>query len=217
MGTHPIFESDFDCLTVSMNRLGAAFRSLTVTPQSNAHLWLQNATQRGRPYKLEHPRNAYYKRGATIMDFEKKRDRGWGYHGTTSLPKVTEIRKRAYLSDQHFMTGMVLKVFTLKPKKPTSGNRKVAKIRLRNGQVRLAYIPYENSTLTDHSTVMVYYHPKEDLVGIRLRVLRGIKDANPRAPAIYWPSFRRTNPALVKYIDEYEPPATPLSLNYDEY
>ena len=36
-------------------------RSLSVTPQNNVHLWMKKSGQRGRPYKLEHPRNAYFK------------------------------------------------------------------------------------------------------------------------------------------------------------
>ena len=97
--------------------------------------------------------------------------------------RKVEVARRRPLSDQKFMSGVVLKVYTMKPKKPNSGNRRVARVRLRNGQIRLgntalanclstfnrsAYIPFENSTLTDHSTVMVYFHPKKDMVGVKV-------------------------------------------------
>ena len=36
-------------------------RTLSVTPQKNVHLWMKKSGQRGRPYKLEHPRNAHFK------------------------------------------------------------------------------------------------------------------------------------------------------------
>ena len=38
------------------------------------------------------------------------------------------------------MKGMVLKSFTLKPTKPNSGNRKVCKVRLANGAVRIGKV-----------------------------------------------------------------------------
>ena len=83
----------------------------------------------------------FFRRGSTINDLEnkisKQWDRAYRQHAETNYPRIPKLRKRQYLSDQQFMSGMVLKVFTLKPKKPTSGNRKVAKVRLRNGQVRL--------------------------------------------------------------------------------
>lgn len=96
--------------------------------------------------------------------------------------RKAEVARRRSLSDQKFMSAVVLKVYTMKPKKPNSGNRRVARVRLRNGQIRLgelqtqknhwyfilAYIPFENSTLTDHSTVMVYFHPKKDMVGVKV-------------------------------------------------
>jgi ribosomal protein S12 len=36
------------------------------------------------------------------------------------------------LNDREFITGVVLKVYTVKPQKPNSANRKVCKVRLLN-------------------------------------------------------------------------------------
>ena len=36
------------------------------------------------------------------------------------------------MNDRGFITGVVLKVYTVKPKKPNSANRKVCKVRLAN-------------------------------------------------------------------------------------
>ena len=41
------------------------------------------------------------------------------------------------------MKGVCLRVGTTKPKKPNSGERKVARVRLSNGMVVTAYIPGE--------------------------------------------------------------------------
>ena len=51
------------------------------------------------------------------------------------------------MSEQKFITGIVLKAFKLKPKKPNSGNRAVAKVRLNNGQIRLGMKVYFFSEL----------------------------------------------------------------------
>jgi hypothetical protein len=43
------------------------------------------------------------------------------------------------------MKGVCLKVGTTKPKKPNSGERKFARVRLSSGQVVTAYIPGEGA------------------------------------------------------------------------
>ena len=45
-----------------------------------------------------------------------------------------------------------------------------------------AYIPYENHNVTEHSRVLLYYHPKKDLIGIKLRVIRGAYDVSSKPP-----------------------------------
>ena len=52
---------------------------------------------------------------------------------------------------------------------------------------------------------------------VQLRVLRGVKDANPRDPAIIWPNWGRGNPGLLEALEDYTAPPDPLCLNYDEY
>merc|ERR1719454_811283 len=180
-----------------------------------------NIRQAGKPWKLEHLRQKHRKSGSntygTQMMTEKHRFKSWIEHAEHRKITGHEIRSRRFMSDQKFMSGLVLKVYTIKPKKPNSGNRKVARVRLRNGQIRLAYIPFEHSTLTDHSTVLVYFHPKKDMVGVKLRVLRGAKDSNPRKPRLHWPALARRNPGVTEFLEDYTVPPDPLYLNYDEY
>jgi len=76
-----------------------------------------------------------------------------------------------------FKRGMCLKVYTMTPKKPHSGLRKVAKVRLTNGQEITAYIPGEGHNLQEHSIVLVRGARIKDLPGVSYRVVRGVHDA----------------------------------------
>ncbi len=51
--------------------------------------------------------------------------------------------------------GVCIRVFTQTPKKPNSALRKVARVRLTNGNEVNAYIPGEGHTLQEHSVVLV--------------------------------------------------------------
>ncbi len=51
--------------------------------------------------------------------------------------------------------GVCVQVMTRTPKKPNSALRKVAKVRLTNGQEVIAYIPGEGHNLQEHSIVLV--------------------------------------------------------------
>ena len=76
-----------------------------------------------------------------------------------------------------FKKGMCLKVYTMTPKKPHSGLRKVVKVRLTNGQEITAYIPGEGHNLQEHSIVLVRGARIKDLPGVSYRVVRGVHDA----------------------------------------
>jgi small subunit ribosomal protein S12 len=49
------------------------------------------------------------------------------------------------------MKGVCLKVGTTKPKKPNSGERKIARVRLSSGKVVTAYIPGEGAAMAETS------------------------------------------------------------------
>ena len=53
------------------------------------------------------------------------------------------------------LRGVCLKVFTRTPKKPNSALRKVARVRLSNGEIVSAYIPGEGHNLQEYSSVLV--------------------------------------------------------------
>ena len=71
------------------------------------------------------------------------------------------------------LRGTCLKVYTTKPKKPNSAQRKVARVRLSNGNVVLAYIPGEGHGLQEHSVVLVRGGRCQDVPGVRYKCVRG--------------------------------------------
>ncbi|MCH8748398.1 30S ribosomal protein S12 [Patescibacteria group bacterium] len=77
-----------------------------------------------------------------------------------------------------FKRGVCLQVKTLTPSKPNSALRKVARVRLTNGQEITAYIPGEGHNLQEHSIVLVRGGRRKDLVGVNYIVVRGVLDAS---------------------------------------
>lgn len=74
--------------------------------------------------------------------------------------------------------GVCIKVTTMTPKKPNSALRKIARVRLTNGQEVNAYIMGEGHNLQEHSVVMVRGGRVKDLVGVRYHIVRGTLDAD---------------------------------------
>ena len=72
--------------------------------------------------------------------------------------------------------GVCLKVYTTTPKKPNSALRKVARVRLSNGQEVISYIPGEGHNLQEHSVVLIRGGRVKDLPGVRYHILRGNLD-----------------------------------------
>lgn len=73
--------------------------------------------------------------------------------------------------------GVCLLVKTMTPKKPNSALRKVARVRLTNGEEVSAYIPGEGHNLQEHSMVLVRGGRVKDLPGVRYHIVRGTLDA----------------------------------------
>jgi small subunit ribosomal protein S12 len=68
------------------------------------------------------------------------------------------------------------RVYTTTPKKPNSALRKVARVRLTNGQEVTAYIPGEGHNLQEHSIVLVRGGRVKDLPGVKYHIVRGALD-----------------------------------------
>ena len=67
-------------------------------------------------------------------------------------------------------------VRTQTPKKPNSALRKIARVRLSNGEEVTAYIPGVGHNLQEHSIVLVRGGRVRDLPGVRYQVVRGTRD-----------------------------------------
>ena len=72
--------------------------------------------------------------------------------------------------------GVCLQVKTKTPKKPNSALRKVAWVRLSNGQEVIAYIGGEGHNLQEHSIVLDQGGRVKDLPGERYHIVRGALD-----------------------------------------
>lgn len=72
--------------------------------------------------------------------------------------------------------GVCTRVYTTTPKKPNSALRKVARVRLTNGNEVTAYIPGEGHNLQEHSIVLVRGGRVKDLPGVKYHIVRGALD-----------------------------------------
>jgi small subunit ribosomal protein S12 len=86
--------------------------------------------------------------------------------------KITKKSKSAALDSCPQRRG----VCTTTPKKPNSAMRKVARVRLTNGNEVNAYIGGEGHNLQEHSIVLVRGGRVKDLPGVRYHIVRGALD-----------------------------------------
>lgn len=74
------------------------------------------------------------------------------------------------------LRGVCTRVYITTPKKPNSAMRKVARVRLTNGNEINAYIPGEGHNLQEHSIVLVRGGRVKDLPGVKYHIVRGALD-----------------------------------------
>lgn len=86
------------------------------------------------------------------------------------------LKNRPTFYASPFKRGVCVKVTTTTPRKPNSAIRKIARVRLTNGQEITAYIPGEGHNLQEHSVVMVRAGRVKD-INVRYQVVRGRLDA----------------------------------------
>ena len=90
--------------------------------------------------------------------------------------KVRKSKSRA-LAKCPQRRGVCIQVTTRTPKKPNSALRKVARVRLTNGEEVNAYIGGEGHNLQEHSVVLVRGGRVRDLPGVRYHLVRGALDS----------------------------------------
>ena len=93
-----------------------------------------------------------------------------------SRDKVSKRNKVPALKACPQKRGVCLRVYTTTPKKPNSALRKVARVKLTNGQEVTAYIPGEGHNLQEHSVVLIRGGRVKDLPGVRYHIVRGALD-----------------------------------------
>lgn len=86
-------------------------------------------------------------------------------------------KNRPIYFNSPFKRGVAIKVTTITPKKPNSALRKIARVRLTNGQEITAYIPGIGHNLQEHSVVIIRGGRVKDLPGIRYHIVRGRLDS----------------------------------------
>jgi small subunit ribosomal protein S12 len=90
--------------------------------------------------------------------------------------KVKRKARRPALGKAPQKRGVCTRVYTTTPRKPNSALRKVARVRLTNGQEITAAIPGEGHNLQEHSVVLIRGARMRDLGGVRYKVIRGTLD-----------------------------------------
>ena len=74
--------------------------------------------------------------------------------------------------------GLCLRTFILRPKKPNSALRKVARIRLSSNLEVTAYIPGIGHNIQEHSQVLIRGGKVQNLPGCRYHIIRGTLDTD---------------------------------------
>ena len=74
--------------------------------------------------------------------------------------------------------GIIVKLLTLKPKKPNSAIRKIAKVKIDNKIIR-AYIPGVGHSLAVYNQVLIRNGRTPDLPGLNFKIIRGTLDCLP--------------------------------------
>lgn len=107
----------------------------------------------------------------------KPRSKATGKSKSPALLKVVNnLKNKNYEKPAPFKRGVCVKVTTKTPKKPNSALRKVARVRLGNGQEVWAYIGGEGHNLQEHAVVLVRGGRVPDLPGVRYHIVRGALD-----------------------------------------
>lgn len=82
-------------------------------------------------------------------------------------PQKKNKPKSPLLEGNTHRKGVVSQIFIMKPKKPNSAKRKVARVKLTTGKNLHAYIAGEGHNLQEHSVVLVRGGRAQDLPGVR--------------------------------------------------
>ncbi len=86
------------------------------------------------------------------------------------------IKRTPALQGCPFKKAIIVKVRTMKPKKPNSATRKIVKVRLSTGRKILAQVPGIGHLLQEHASVLINGKRVRDLPGMHYRLVKGVYD-----------------------------------------
>lgn len=86
---------------------------------------------------------------------------------TKNVQKKKNRSKAPLLDTSPQRKGVISQIFIAKPKKPNSAKRKVARVKLTNGNTVQAYIMGEGHSLQEHAVILVRGGRTQDLPGVR--------------------------------------------------
>ncbi|SOV21099.1 mitochondrial ribosomal protein S12 precursor, putative [Plasmodium sp. DRC-Itaito] len=96
------------------------------------------------------------------------------------IPKLKKKNWRSkWLEGAPQKRGICLKVRVQTPKKPNSGLKKIARVRLSTGRIVSVYIPGIGHNLNTHSIILVRGGRCKDIPGCNYKAIRGVYDLLP--------------------------------------
>ena len=81
-----------------------------------------------------------------------------------------KLSKSPALDGCYQKKGVCTQIFTMKPKKPNSAQRRVARVKLSSGKTVMASIRGEGHNLQEHSVVLIKGGRAQDLPGVRYAI-----------------------------------------------
>lgn len=116
---------------------------------------------------------------ATINQLARKRRRNKPNKTKVAALQTgfNSVENKSNRYDSPFKRGVCTRVTTKTPRKPNSAVRKIARVRLSNGQEITAYVPGIGHNLQEHSVVLVRGGRVKD-IGVNYTVVRGKYDAS---------------------------------------
>lgn len=124
--------------------------------------------------------NAYIKVQMNCFSTKNIRGRLFYKRRPKQIPKLKKKNWRSkWLEGAPQKKGICLKVRVQTPKKPNSGLKKIARVRLSTGRIVCVYIPGIGHNLNTHSIILVRGGRCKDIPGCNYKAIRGVYDLLP--------------------------------------
>ena len=123
--------------------------------------------------------NMYFDEGAANAGLGKMFGYNKDVNKKIEIPWINMIEiVSSRILDLNYTKPLILGGYTTTQKKPNSALRKVARVKLTNGQEVTSYIGGEGHNLQEHSVVLIRGGRVKDLPGVRYHTVRGSLDTS---------------------------------------